>query len=122
MQGASPIRSGVDIFPLTLTIPFAAIIAGGTVEAVGSYRPQNYIGWAATLIGLGAMSTVTENSSRAQYIATQIPAGIGFGMNWVSTEFPILAPLPVSNSAHALAFCIFIRLLAQVRPAPSTQI
>lgn len=118
VQDASPIGSGVDIFPLTLTIPFAAVFAGGTVKSVGRYRPQNYIGWAITVLGFGVMSIVTEKSSRAQYIATQIPAGIGIGMIWVLTQLPILAPLPVSNSAHTLAFHVFVRRMAQVSPAP----
>lgn len=113
-RDASPIGSGVDIFPLTLTIPVAAIIAGGSVKAVKRYCPQNYIGWVACIIGFGVLSMVTENSSRAQYIATQIPAGIGIGMVWVLTQFPILAPLPVSNSAHALGFHVFLRRFAQV--------
>ncbi|KAI0763297.1 iron permease [Trametes elegans] len=113
VRDASPIGSGVDIFPLTLTIPFAAIIAGGSVKAAKRYRPQNYIGWSIALLGFGAMSIMSVSSSRAQYIATQIPAGIGIGMIWVLTQFPILAPLPVSNSAHALGFHIFLRRFAQ---------
>ncbi|KAI0654620.1 iron permease [Cubamyces menziesii] len=113
VRDASPIGSGVDIFPLTLTIPAAAIVAGGSVKAVKKYRPQNYVGWAITLLGFGVMSIMNVNSSRAQYIATQIPAGIGIGMVWVLTQFPILAPLPVSNSAHALGFHVFLRRFAQ---------
>ena len=61
-----------------------------------------------------AMSTVTERGDRGAYIGTQIPAGVGIGMVWVLTQFPILAPLPVSNSAHALGFHVFLRRLAQV--------
>ncbi|KAI0667877.1 iron permease [Trametes maxima] len=113
VRDASPVGSGVDIFPLTLTIPVAAIIAGGSVKAIKRYRPQNYVGWAITLLGFGVMSIVNVGSSRAQYIATQIPAGIGIGMVWVLTQFPILAPLPVSNSAHALGFHVFLRRFAQ---------
>ena len=58
-------------------IPFAAIVAGGSVKAAKKYRPQNFLGWAITLVGFGVMSTVTENSSRGQYIGTQFPAGVG---------------------------------------------
>ena len=88
------------------------------MKAAKRYRPQNYIGWSITLLGFGVMSIMSVSSSRAQYIATQIPAGIGIGMIWVLTQFPILAPLPVSNSAHALGFHIFLRRFAQVRPDP----
>ena len=80
----------------------------------GKYRVQNWIGWALCVVGFGVMSTVTEHSSRWQYIATQIPAGLGIGAIWVATQLPILAPLKVSNNAHALAFHIFLRRFAQV--------
>lgn len=37
-------------------------------------------------------------------------------MQWASTIFPILAPLPVTRAAPALAFYNFIRTFAQVLP------
>ncbi len=115
MKNASAIGSGVDIFPITFTIPFSALATGISVKAVKKYRPQNYIGWAIILIGFGVVSRLDEHSSRAQYICSQLPLGIGLGMVWVGTQFPILAPLPVSNNAHALAFFTFTRRFAQVR-------
>ncbi|KAI0648785.1 iron permease [Trametes meyenii] len=113
VQNASALGSGVDIFPLTLTIPFAAIFTGITVKAVDRYRPQNYIGWSIMLIGLGVITMVSDSASRAMYIGCQIPLGIGLGITWIATQFPILAPLPVSNNAHALAFFTFTRRFAQ---------
>lgn len=113
VKNASAIGSGVDIFPITFTIPFSALATGISVKAVKKYRPQNYIGWAIILIGFGVVSRLDEHSSRAQYICSQLPLGIGLGMVWVGTQFPILAPLPVSNNAHALAFFTFTRRFAQ---------
>ncbi|RDX44042.1 iron permease [Lentinus brumalis] len=113
VQNASAIGSGVDIFPITFTIPFSALATGISVKALKKYRPQNYIGWAITLIGFGAITRLDADSTRAQYICSQIPLGIGLGIVWVGTQFPILAPLPVSNNAHALAFFTFTRRFAQ---------
>ncbi|KAL7278356.1 hypothetical protein ACG7TL_008332 [Trametes sanguinea] len=112
-QGASAVGSGVDLFPLCLTVPAFAIVAGVTVTVWDRYRPQNYVGWACIIIGFGILSILDENSSRAAYIGSQIPLGVGLGIIWISTQFPILAPLPFSNSAHALAFFTFIRCFAQ---------
>ncbi|KAI0326040.1 iron permease [Cubamyces sp. BRFM 1775] len=112
-KGASAVGSGVDLFPLCLTIPAFAIATGLSVQIVDRYRPQNYIGWAFIIIGFGVLSILDEKSSRAAYIGSQVPLGVGLGIIWISTQFPILAPLPFSNSAHALAFFTFLRCFAQ---------
>ncbi|KAI8973141.1 iron permease [Trametes punicea] len=112
-QGASAVGSGVDLFPLCLTVPAFAIMTGLSVQIVDRYRPQNYLGWAFIIIGFGIISILDADSSRAAYIGSQVPLGIGLGIVWISTQFPILAPLPFSNSAHALAFFTFIRCFAQ---------
>ncbi|KAF8512803.1 iron permease [Gautieria morchelliformis] len=109
----SAIRSGVDFLGLALTIAPLAIITGASVQVFNRYRPQNYLGWILTMIGFGLLSTLNENSTTAQYIGFQVILGMGLGMIWIGTQFPILAPLPFSNNAHALAFFTFIRCLAQ---------
>ncbi|KAI0648750.1 iron permease [Trametes meyenii] len=112
-QGASAIGSGVDMFPVVILIPVFAVITGVSVQIVHRYRPQNCLGWVMMVVGFGVLSILTEKSSRAAYIGLQVPASIGVGMIWISTPFAILAPLPFSNSPHALAFFIFTRSFAQ---------
>ena len=114
-QLASAIGSGVDMLPVVVLIPVAAVITGTSVQKLGRYRPQNWTGWVFMIVGFGLLSILTENSSRAAYVGLQIPAAIGVGIIWISTPFAILAPLPFSNSAHALSFFIFTRQFAQVR-------
>ncbi|KAM5544669.1 hypothetical protein V8D89_001567 [Ganoderma adspersum] len=111
--GASAIRSSVYGFALALTIPPFGILTGLSVQIINRYRPQNYVGWMFILVGFGVLSTLDEHSSRAAYIGSQIPLAVGLGMVWISTQFPILAPLPFSNSAHALSFFTFMRCFAQ---------
>lgn len=113
-QMASAIGSGVDMIVFCVVIPVFAIVGGVSVQIVGRYCPQNYIGWAFMIAGFGILSLLDENSSRAMYIGCQVPLAIGLGIIWVSTQFAILAPLPFSNSAHALAFFTFFRCFAQV--------
>ncbi|KAF9064952.1 major facilitator superfamily domain-containing protein [Rhodocollybia butyracea] len=109
----SSVHSGIDMFGTSFTIPLFAIATGVSTELLGLYRPQNYIGWILTTIGFGVLSLLNENSSTAAYIGFQILLGSGLGIIWISTQFPILAPLPYSNNAHALAFFIFVRSFAQ---------
>ncbi|TFK91558.1 iron permease [Polyporus arcularius HHB13444] len=112
-HGASAIGSGVDMLPIVVLIPISAVVTGVSTQLLHRYRPQNYVGWAMMLVGFGVLSTLTENSSRAAYVGLQVPVAIGIGLLWSSTVFAILAPLPFSNSAHALAFFIFTRQFAQ---------
>lgn len=102
------------MLPVVILIPIFATVAGVSVKLTNRYCPQNYIGWILTIVGFGILTLLTEDSSRAAYIGLQIPASLGLGIVWMTAAFAILAPLPFSNSAHALAFYIFIRLFAQV--------
>jgi hypothetical protein len=99
---------------MAMFITPASIGCGVTVQVFRIYRPQNYIGWALVIAGFGVLSILDVSSSRAQYICCQILVGVGLGVVWISTQFPILAPLPYSNNAHALAFFTFVRSLSQV--------
>ncbi|EIN09217.1 iron permease [Punctularia strigosozonata HHB-11173 SS5] len=112
-KGDSAIRSGVNIMALAVAIPFTAIIMGVSVRVFKRYRPQNVFGWVFSIAGFGALSTLTENSAKSHYIGFQIIIGIGTGCIWIATQFPILAPLPQSNNAHALAFFTWTRFFAQ---------
>ncbi|KAI0667862.1 iron permease [Trametes maxima] len=112
-QGASAIGSGVDMIIFCFMIPLFAIVGGVSVQILNKYRPQNYVGFALMIVGFGVLSLLDENSPRPMYIGCQVPLAVGLGIVWVSTQFPILAPLPFSNSAHALAFFTFVRCFAQ---------
>ena len=111
---ASPVRSGIYMFGVAFIIPPFAIIMGVSAQVLNRYRPQNYLGWMITVAGFGLLSTLNEDSSTATIVGYQIFLGIGVGIIWIGTQFPILAPLPFSNNAHALAFFTFTRVFAQV--------
>ncbi|KAI0324265.1 iron permease [Cubamyces sp. BRFM 1775] len=112
-KGASPVRSGVDMLPYSLSIPPFAIVAGATATATDRYKPQNIIAWACITLGMGLQSTLGADAAVRNWIGFQIIPGIGFGLLFTATTFPILAPLPVELNASALAFFIFIRTFFQ---------
>lgn len=111
---ASAIQSGVDMFGTSFVVPVFAIGTGISVQVFKRYRPQNHLGWMLIVIGFGVLSLLDENTSKAKCIAYQVVLAAGIGIVWISTDFPILAPLPFSNNAHALGFMIFVRCSAQV--------
>ena len=133
-KGASPVLSGVYSLAFSSLGP-AAIITGISVKATGRYRLQSWIGWTLIVIAIGLMSTVlaTDPLSKSIGYAVLLGLGAGFvvfvGSGLPSSDFrvlthgsiltatpmyPILAPLPVSHNAPALAFMWFLRSFASV--------
>ncbi|KAJ6493194.1 iron permease [Mycena sanguinolenta] len=110
---ASPIRSGVDLLGLVCALPVLSILAGASVQLLNQYRPQNYVGWVLTMVGFGLVSRLDKDSTTLAYISFQIVLAIGLAILWISTQFAVLAPLPFSNNAHALAFFTFVRCFSQ---------
>ncbi|KAJ7487870.1 major facilitator superfamily domain-containing protein [Mycena latifolia] len=97
--GASLIRSAVDFLPGSLiTTPFA-LLAGVSIATLKKYRFVNWIGWAVAIIGYGLVSTLREDSSVGKWFSAPI--------------FPLLAPLPNTRAASALALFAFTRSFSQ---------
>ncbi|EIM89050.1 MFS general substrate transporter [Stereum hirsutum FP-91666 SS1] len=113
-KGASPTRSGVLAFGLGLSVPPAAILGGASVTRLQKYRPQLWLGWSLLITGLGLMSTVNAGVSVAHTIGYTIIMGSAVGAVSAVGYFPVLAPLPVSENARAMAFFVCLRNFAQV--------
>ncbi|KAF9241322.1 MFS general substrate transporter [Melanogaster broomeanus] len=112
-KGASPVMSGVYCLGLSAFAP-AGIISGLLVRKTGRYRLQLWVGWCALLVGLGLMSTLRANTSPAFAVGFSVIVGIGIGIQYATTMYPIQAPLPVTQNAPALAFMWFLRSFAGV--------
>lgn len=67
------------------------------------------------IIGTGLLSTLDTNSSPGKAVGFEIITGVGIGIIYVGAYFPVLAPIPVTKSAPALAFYTCVRNFALVR-------
>ncbi|KAI0083102.1 iron permease [Irpex rosettiformis] len=110
---ASTIRSGVYMLGFSMFITPAAMVCGVSFMVFNRYLPQNYVGWVLMVAGSGVLAVLGVDSSKAAIISAPIMLGMGVGMGWTMTQFPILASLPYSNNAHALSFFTFVRNLSQ---------
>ncbi|KAJ3019302.1 hypothetical protein NUW54_g122 [Trametes sanguinea] len=113
-KDASPAASGIDLFGLCFSTGPMAIITGISIGKSKVYRPQLWVGWCLITVGVGLMNTITEDSHRSLSIGFQIVAGIGIGILYSAAYFPVLAPLPVTSTAFALSFYVFLRSFAQI--------
>ena len=118
---ASPVASGVDTFGLAFTLAPTGIIAGLSVAITQRFRPQLWGAWVFVVLGMGLLSTLHADTNRGRSIGYQIVTSVGLGAMSSTTFFPVLAPLPVSANAHALAFFTFVRFIGQVRRAASVR-
>ncbi|KAI5119018.1 hypothetical protein M0805_001877 [Coniferiporia weirii] len=111
---ASPIGSGVDIFGLGFTVMPFGVISGISVAKSGKYRPQLWFSWVVLIVSGGLLISLDADTSRGRYIGYQVLIGLGLGILMTTAFFPVLAPLPVSLNANALAFFMFVRFFSQV--------
>ena len=115
-KGASPIKSGVDALPFAATLGVVLMLTGVSVAVTKAYRAQLWAAWACFVVSLGVMSTVDADTPLARALGFSVLVGVGAGVIYASTYYPVLAPLPVSENAHALALFAFFRSFASVRP------
>ena len=130
-MAASPIHSSVNLFATALVMAPSAIVCGVIVKKTNKYRPANYVGWILIMIGFGLLSLLKADSSAGAWAGYQVITAVGVGiivsdtesvspqrlndvLQWASTVFPILAPVPVTRTASALAFYNFCRTFSQV--------
>ncbi|KAG8899736.1 hypothetical protein FRB99_006465 [Tulasnella sp. 403] len=111
MQG--PIRSGTSLFGNAFTVAPAGMACGIAVTVLGYYRPQNFIGWALTTVGTGLLTLLKATTPKGQWVGFQLVEGVGLGILFTAPQFPILAAVPVTETAHALAFFTFVRAYSQ---------
>ncbi|KAI0739203.1 Mfs1.1 [Daedaleopsis nitida] len=108
---ATPLLSGLYIFPTAICISPAAIVQGVIISKTGKYRLMNVLGWGAMFLGVGLLTLLDEKSSVAITIPFQIIAAVGFGFLYATT-FTVLAPLDPTQNAAALSFLLFFRTLS----------
>ena len=104
------------MFGLSYSVSLASLVTGIAVKKMGRYRIPIRIGWMLTIIGGVLLTTLHADSSMAKAVGFQIVIGIGIGMIYVSTIFPILVSVPVTQTAPAISLFVFTRNFGSVSP------
>ncbi len=115
----SPTGAGVDIFGLSYTISLIALVAGIVVKMTGKYLVPIYVGWILIVIGAGLLTTLRADSSLAKAIGFELVIGSGVGVIYVAVIFPVLASIPVTQAAPAMALFVFSRNFGYVSLLPA---
>ncbi|KAH6890857.1 Mfs1.1 [Coprinopsis sp. MPI-PUGE-AT-0042] len=113
-KDAGPTRSGIEMFGVTITVGPFIVAAGVSVTLLKVYRPQLWVGWALTTIGMGLLGLVRADSPLSWAIGLPSLPAVGAGTIFAVSYFPVLSPLPVTLNAQALALFAFLRSMAQI--------
>jgi hypothetical protein len=101
---------------LTYSLSLIALVVGIAVKRTGQYLILIYVGWILIIIGAGLLTTLRADSSMAKAVGFQVVIGSGVGMIYVAIMFPILASIPVTQTAPAMALFVFSRYFGYVGP------
>lgn len=79
-QGASAMRSGVQLLPFLLPLVFAVMLNGGAMVQVGYYMPWYLLGSALALVGSVLLYTIDLDTSDARIYGYSILTAFGIGL------------------------------------------
>jgi fucose permease len=93
-------------------------VTGIVIKKTGKYLIPLYVGWVLTIVGAGLLTTLRADSQFAKAVGFQLVIGSGVGIVYVANIFPILASIPVTQTAPAMALHVFLRNFGSVSPSP----
>ena len=110
--GASPILSGVYLFPFVLSLSFVSAITGVFIRKTGQYLPPIWFGMFFMTLGFGLYISLPSSASWSRIIIFQIIAGMGVGPNFQSPLIALQSLVEKRDIASATATFGFTRNLS----------
>lgn len=110
--GATPILSGVYLFPFVLSLSFTSIIGGVYMKKTGQYLPPIQLGILLMTIGFGLNIVLPNGREWERIFVFQIIAGLGVGPNFQGPLIALQTNVQPRDIASATATFGFVRNLA----------
>ena len=110
--GASPILSGVWLFPFVLSLSFTSIIGGIFIKKTGQYLPPIWFGMILMAVGFGLYVDMPVGRTWGKIFVFQIIAGFGVGPNFQAPLIALQTKVQPGDIATATALFGFVRNLA----------
>lgn len=104
-----PLRTGVAILPVIITLVPSSILTGAIVTRTGNYCWAIWFGWVSMTIGSALTITFGQNTPTASWSTTLIVLGLGHGVILNAQNFAAQAMSRSGNEGHAAAMYAFIR-------------
>ncbi|SPO29780.1 related to Major Facilitator invovled in MEL transport [Ustilago trichophora] len=114
IKDRTPLESAIWSFPLSAPSFPLAMAAGISISLTGKYKLFIFVGWVLMAAGIGWMTHWHVNTSKVEWIFSQIIAGAGVGILFPITLPPIQAALPASRLESATSAYAFTRTFGAV--------
>ena len=109
---ATPILSGVYLFPFVLGLSFTSIFVGIFIKKTGQYLPPIWVGMTCMAIGFGLFVDLPSTRDWGRLIPFQLIAGFGVGPIFQAPLIALQSNVPPRDIATATALFGFVRNLA----------
>ena len=106
--GSSARQSGINTLPYLLSLLVGPMISGAVSQFLGHHLPLMLAGSILATIGSGLLFTLSQRSTKAEWIGYQVLAAIGAGLcrQMTFSAVPLMFPADDLATASALvAFC-----------------
>ena len=110
--GATPILSGVYLFPFVLSLSLTSMVAGIFIKKTGQYLPPIWLGMIFMAIGFGLFVDLPSDRTWARIFPFQVIAGLGVGPNFQAPLIALQTKVEPRDIAAATALFGFIRNLS----------
>ncbi|EEQ88181.2 MFS drug transporter [Blastomyces dermatitidis ER-3] len=106
--GASPLQSGIYLFPSVISMALASASTGIFIRKTGQYLPVIWLGFTVMLLGHGLYIDLPSQTSWPRIIIYQIISGLGIGPNF---QAPLIAlqshikPGDIATATSTFGFC-----------------
>ena len=101
--GTSALQSGVNLIPYFVVNAFFSVVAGVFVSVVGYYVPPCLVGNTIATIGCGLLTTLSRETTTAQWAGFQILVAAGFGLSIQQGFTAVQTVLPADQVAIGTA-------------------
>ena len=109
---ASPILSGVYLFPLVITLSVSSACVGIFIKRAGRYQEPIWLGMFLMTLGFGLFIDLPNHAEWAKIIIYQMIAGVGVGPNFQSPLIALQNHVARHDVAVATGTFGFVRQLA----------
>ena len=107
--GATPILSGVYLFPFVISLSFVSAFVGGIMKKTGQYLPPIWFGLLLMTLGWGLFVDLPVGPTWGRIIPFQIIAGFGVGPNFQAPLISLQTHVAPRDIATATATFAFVR-------------
>jgi hypothetical protein len=111
VKGVSPVKSGIMLLPLIMSLVIASILTGVAVSKFGYYTPFMFAGTVFMATGAGLLTTFTTSTGHSKWIGYQVIFGLGLGLGAQQSNLAAQTVLAKPDAPTGISLMFFAQTL-----------